>query len=68
MFWKSDLTEKQWVRNEQGQVLLFCPGCHDEVYAEHMTDGFSFRLECDVCGAVYDIDEMNADFYQPTWP
>lgn len=68
MVWAADIAREDWVRDEHGRVLIFCPGCGNEVYADHNEEAATFTADCIPCGAVWEIDEYEADLYQPIWP
>lgn len=65
MVWASEITKHEWVCEDDGRVLIFCPGCWDAQPAEYLSESKTFRLECLQCDAVYEIDEDKVDFYQP---
>lgn len=68
MVWAAEVKREEWVRDEEGRVRVFCPGCGNEVCADHNEEAATFKVDCIQCGAVWEVDEAQADLYQPIWP
>jgi len=46
-------------------ILIYCPVCHDLKWSRYFGETKMVHLDCEDCGAVYEIDLKDTNLHQP---